>query len=671
MRRIITFLVALVGALIVTAVILIAYLTQVLNPNELKPEIEAQSLARGIPLKISGDIAWQWYPYLGLSVEQVQLGEDSMLSVKQMSARVALKPLWQRRVRVMSLQVSGARLNLVQDIQGRGNWQKLIETQSEKAAAASSSAAKALKTNEAAVEKKITFGVERIQFDQMTIDYRDQISNSHIVLVDQSLSVDRFELEGGSFHWSQSGNLQVMEYPPLSISTNGNLVFKEEGKSLTIESFAMKLSRVGGSGAETIKAEITGEINLETMSPLLKLDLPAFSLREWFSILALEDTEMASAEALKSVGLSATVAQAGNDWLITNLILVLDKSRISGQLSMLEKAGLVGELKVDKLNLDYYLPPVIEESKANPSAVIPSQPLDLEPLRSVQGELRLSVDQLQAKQLQFQNIKSLFLADKGIVTVKEFTANFYEGALSMKGSLDARKPAAQIKMNGSAKSVAIKPVLTLLADESRLSGVVNLQAKAVMSGDRVDVWLKELNASVEVTAQKMVVETVDVERTSCELAALINGKESPQLPWKGATTLSDLTSTIEVKGDVVDIRKLQAGVENLAIRAQGKMDLESGEFDIPLDVSFIGDVDPTRRCQVRERWRNQPLPIRCKGNSTSLSAKACLPDRKRLDDLLRNELKGQAKEKIKEKLQNTLGVEGEGVLEGLLRGLRN
>lgn len=671
MRRVITFLVALAGTLILTLVILIVYLTQVFNPNELKPEIEAQSLARGIPLKIAGDIAWQWYPYLGLNLEQVQLGDEAMLSMEQMSARVALKPLWKRQLRVMSLQLSGVQLNLVRDGQGKGSWQKLVEGQPREDKSQSLSPDKPLQTAGGDDERKVTFGIQRIEFERVTIDYLDQVNNRHIVLADQSVRVDGFELEGGTFHWSQSGNLQITGYSPITISSDGNVTFKRGGKQLSLENFAVELHRIGSGGSETVKVSLTGKVDLDTMSPSLKVKIPIFSLREWYSILGLEKPEMALPEALKSVGLSAAITQSGENWLVEDLILMLDQSRITGKIAVMANGRTAAELKVDRINIDHYLPPVTEQTGINASADAESEPYNFESIRSLQGELQLSIDQLQAKQLQLQRLSTVVSANEGVININELSASFYEGVLSVTGSLDARKPAARLKIEGGAKAVAIRPVLTLLADETRLSGSVNLQGKATMNGDRVEAWLRGISATMEVTAQKLLVETVDVERTACELAALINSKESPQLAWKGATTLKDMASTIEVKGEMIDIRKLVAEVENLSVRAQGRMDLESGEFDLPLDVAFVGSVDPARKCQVRERWRNQPLPLRCKGSMTTLSAKSCLPDRKRLDDLLRDELKGQAKEKIKEKLQKKLGIEGEGALEGLLRGLRN
>ena len=88
-----------------------------------------------------------------------------------------------------------------------------------------------------------------------------------------------------------------------------------------------------------------------------------------------------------------------------------------------------------------------------------------------------------------------------------------------------------------------------------------------------------------------------------------------------------------------------------------------------MDIAFVGQADAERDCQVRDRWRNRDLPLRCEGRLDTVTARNCGPDRDRLDELLAEELKSKASDKLREKLQEKLGDQQGEAVEQLLRGL--
>ncbi|MBF0425679.1 MAG: AsmA family protein [Magnetococcales bacterium] len=82
----------------------------------------------GRQLIIQGGVSLTFYPWLGFKIADVAFandplfGPEPMAEVEEISVRVKLLPLLQRRLEVDQIALRGAYLNLVRDRNGRGNW---------------------------------------------------------------------------------------------------------------------------------------------------------------------------------------------------------------------------------------------------------------------------------------------------------------------------------------------------------------------------------------------------------------------------------------------------------------------------------------------------------------------------------------------------------------------
>ncbi len=79
----------------ITLIVLVAasvtYITQVLDPNDLKPTIAKAAAAQQIDLTIDGPIEWSFYPWLGFSAEQISASStQGELTADRLEATVSL-----------------------------------------------------------------------------------------------------------------------------------------------------------------------------------------------------------------------------------------------------------------------------------------------------------------------------------------------------------------------------------------------------------------------------------------------------------------------------------------------------------------------------------------------------------------------------------------------------
>ncbi len=91
MKKIIYILLGLALA----AVVAIAALVSLIDPNQFKPQlVEQVRKSTGRELVIQGDIGWRFWPSLGLSLEQVALRNPAGFAEPDLCASRAGRPQW-------------------------------------------------------------------------------------------------------------------------------------------------------------------------------------------------------------------------------------------------------------------------------------------------------------------------------------------------------------------------------------------------------------------------------------------------------------------------------------------------------------------------------------------------------------------------------------------------
>ncbi len=130
--RIVTTLVALVLVVVIAAVLI---LSLYFDPNDYKDQLaEAVQKQTGRRVAIEGDIGLSVFPWLGIDVGRLELGnapgfeEPVFASTERVQIRVKLLPLLKKQLQMDTVTLHGLRLKLARDEQGRGNWEDLARS---------------------------------------------------------------------------------------------------------------------------------------------------------------------------------------------------------------------------------------------------------------------------------------------------------------------------------------------------------------------------------------------------------------------------------------------------------------------------------------------------------------------------------------------------------------
>ena len=137
MNKLIKWILAGLGVVVVLLVITAVVLPRTVDPNNYKEEIRENILKEtGRELTIGGDIQWTVFPWIGLGLSDVELGNRSgfgdrpMLKIGAAGLSVKLMPLLNRKVEIGKVTLTDVSAYLRQNADGTNNWEDISDSQS-------------------------------------------------------------------------------------------------------------------------------------------------------------------------------------------------------------------------------------------------------------------------------------------------------------------------------------------------------------------------------------------------------------------------------------------------------------------------------------------------------------------------------------------------------------
>ncbi len=419
------FVLKLFKVIIVVIVVLIlgvVVFVSVFNANKYKPEIIAQvEHATGRTFSIKGNIGLTLYPWIGVKLEKVALGNAKGFSkrpfaaLKQLSIKVNVLPLLKKQVEISKIQLSGLRLSLEVNKNGHNNWSDLSKNRSSKkqsskshggkkpAAAAVSPPVRAATTQKTAKFALQSLSISGVDFVNASIVFTDKQADRRIDLSDLSLITGAI-----AFNKPVEVKLQahIQNNKPLlnsQISFNTALTFNQDFSFFTLHNL---LLRIAVKANDIFARDVTLELNTQASVDIKKqqaklerleisvlgvhtkgqldvtnfMDAPAvsgqvaispFNLRDVARKLKINLPVMADKKALDIVGLSTYIKMQGQRLDLNNFTLQLDGSRLTGWLHVLDlaKQRLRYALTLDRININHYLPSATVGASTKPVAV--------------------------------------------------------------------------------------------------------------------------------------------------------------------------------------------------------------------------------------------------------------------------------------------------------------
>ena len=735
--RVVGFLLGLTVLVAIGSVIAFAVL---FDPNDYRDDIAALVAERtGRELTIEGDLGISLFPWLGFEVGRMTLanaesyGDTPLAAITQADARVKLQPLlFERRIEIGAVELSGLRLNLAVDRQGRGNWQDVLDALQREPADAAQPAAEPDPSPEAGQNFSLeSLTVERLLLDDAAASYADAGSGARYEVRDLDLTTGRIAA-GEPFPVDLAFKL-TSSAPALAVdaalSTQLRYALDDQIYGLTdlqlrgeitpadaepiplqigfdaVADLAADTLRLAGVQLSSGALAASGRANISsfTHSPSYEglITLAPFSPR---AVLSQYGVELPAGNpdqpVLEQAELRSEFTGTGERISLRQLKAQLDRTQLQGELGLRfggEVPQVNATLLLDQLNLDAYLGTGNDAAEAGETtaggggddsdeggeAVIP-----LEILRAFEGEIALQADALTVADVDLTQVELQGTLREGRLRVAPLRTALYGGQLDGTLVVDASGPTPDIRLTQRLDHIVVGEALQDLAEQVYLTGLgdfaitLNTRGNAPMdlrrnlSGELDLAFAEGAFGSFNLLEQlrQAYGEVRSLRETAQNLGLLERDESAPetaQLPTadgERGTPFTTLRATGAIRQGVFRNEDLRLEAPGLRLTGAGSIDLVQETVDYTVQVVLPKGAFTNAPAWVSE-LQGQPIPVRIAG---ALGAPSVRPD---LQSVLRSRLDsevGKQREDVRQQLEKETGELREKVQERLgeeLRGL--
>jgi AsmA protein len=666
-------LLSLLGGIIALLLIAILIIIFIVDPNDYKPQIaNLVENVTGRTLTIEGDIKLTFYPWLGLQLGKVSLGNapsfdaPEFAKIDQARVQVKLLPLFKKHLEIGTILLEAATINLTRKPDGHTNWEDLAAPKGDSED----------KPKESTSLKG--FKIDGLDLRHAKIVWDDQQANSRYVLSDLNFktsalvlnepvklqfntALDIATLTGQiDLNTQVTFNLENQQYrlEPLQIAVTVQGDKIPEGKqtlSLNTQEIGIDLNEET-LDAETFTLEafgvkLNGQVDIKQMlsQPTLQgsLKVPAFNPRQLLQRLG-QAVPTDDPKALDSLSLETQLQGALSQLRLANLKIQLDNSHLEGNLGVEQDSTIAFNLNLDQIDIDRYLPPS-EEAKANkPASPPPSSEeelLPLEMLRALNLNGTLKVAKLKAANLKLNDLQLEVSAKQGKIKVTP-KATLYQGNYQGNLTLDAQTDSPRIHIDQNLSNVQASPLLKDLVDQDQITGTANLTSQLTSEVTTYEQLLNSLTGTLNFTFLDGVFKGLNIEHSIRQARALLKGEVLPD-DKTAQTDFKSLRGTFQFKDGSIYNDDLSLTSSRLRVKGTGQIGINSQElnFDLKTVITDTGDH------KNLEALKGTVIPLKVTGY---LKSPKLAVDSVALEDALLEQAKASAATKLEKEKQKLL-----------------
>ena len=650
--------------LLIAAVILIPLMVDV---NSYKPQIEAKvQAATGRSFKIGGDIGLSVFPWVGLSLSDLSLGnpqgfkETDLIKVGDFEARVKLLPLLSRQVEIKRIILQNPQIVLVKNKDGRTNWD--FKSASTKTGPAPEAKNKADDASPGFALQSLT--AEEIAVRNGTLTYIDHTSGKTENVSEIDLALSNVSLEGPvKLTFSTRINNQ-----PLKIEgTAGPLGNPPGSQPLAFDMQISALDEINANLKGTAR-DLTGNPSVD-----MAIDVADFSPRKLLERLGRPlPIQTSDPAVLGKVSLRANVKGSPTQVSLKDGVLVLDDTKTDFTLAAkdFQRPDLTFDVKMDALDLDRYLPAKAKTASSEKPAAGGSQPAgkakrpDYAPLRRLILDGRLVVGKLTAAKAHMQNVRFQIAARDGRFQIEPLACDLYNGTANITGTMDVSQSQPRTDLKLRLQKVAAGPLIKDVAQKDLLEGLLNSQVSLQFQGDDADRIKQTLNGGGQLNFNDGAIKGIDLGAMVRNVQAAF-GDGGAAASDSAQTEFSEFNVPFTLRNGtfITEATELKSPV--IGVKAQGQADLVTEKLDFRVEPEYVATLKGQRSSEDLKAIK---VPVLISG---SFQEPMFAPDLKAIakEQIQKQLIDSGELDKVFEKNKDLKPLED--TAKGLLKGLLN
>lgn len=714
-------------AIVVVIVVGIGALLALVDPNQFKPLITEQvKKATGRDLVISGDIGWRFFPSIGFTLGQTEFrnpqgfAEPNLVQLGSAELSVSVVPLFSRHLEIGHVSLQDGRVFIqtrkdgVSNLDGLGQpapqEQQLETTSSQPTAASETGTASEPAPSPQDAAQPWSISLEGVELVNASAEIRDEQTGTFTSISALNLTLNRFAPgewtqldfdvagQNGELVFTANGATELFIVPALNNAELKNLQLAATAKdsvndiqslSLTVDKF-----KAGDWSVVTFAAkgevpdlafDAKGETRLKLSEAFDLVQLQALALESGLKGATLPRPEMAvkfnaDAEYDVSKGM-ATLSQFKAD---------VDEISVNGEGSF--KAADIPVIRFavnsDNIDLDSFLGLGKKEATqaggengagsttagttADPApAADKNKEPDLSALKGLDVAGTVKLGKFKAANAKLANVLVDVKIAKGVLNLKQFSANLYDGNINMQATLNANGKLPSYKVTNKIRGVQVQPLMIDVADNDVLAGKGDITMNLAGTGLAEKRIRENIAGTVDINFADGAVYGVNVPEMIREARATLKGKKAEYVKEEKKTDFSAMIATIKLGAGKASTTNLDLDSPLLRIAGKGHTNLVSEAIDFKVNTSVVATSKGQGGKQVDE-VADLTVPIDVKGNWTEPKFSMDLAGLLKQN----NELEKKAQKEVERGLEKLLGDKAKDdevkkVADKLLKGLFN
>lgn len=692
-----------IAALFIVVLGAIAALVFLVNPNQFKPLLVEQTKKQtGLDLVIEGDIGWQFFPSIGFELGKTALknpqgfSSPNLFKVDNVGIDVSVMPLFDKQLHIGNIRLDGAEVHLETLKDGRSNLDSLSQAQQSDATAGNNATeTPATDSPSQAKTQDWSMNLAGVSVNNALLEIQDRKAGTQTKLYDVQLNVAEFAADT----WTQVDFAAKGSSNQQQFAASGKAEIR---LSQDFKQYALRNIALDASFSDPSTRIDTARIELATFE-FDKANALAFSAKGSASDMKLDASGSASVtldEAISQVNVDKLNLSANLDGaalpqspmkvtmqsslafdMTRNTLNVLLDKLTANALQFDGKASVVlGDIAKVRFNLhspdidlDEFLglnaqPKETAPSPSSSSGAAATKAQETEPdlsaLKTLDVAGDVTIDKFKASNAKMQNVKTSFAVNRGVIDLKSFSANLYQGSVKATAQIDARKTPATYSVKKTVTGVKIQPLMKDVLDNDKLEGTgnfdVNVQGKSL-----TPTGIKQnLAGTVAINFADGAVNGINVAQLIRTNYARIKGQTVNDTQSVQKTDFSAMTATLKLNKGEMTTDNLNMQSPLLRIHGEGKANYIQETVDFLVRTSLVGTLEGQGGKNIDE-LRDVTIPIKISGQWADPKFRPVF------DDVLKQKAQKEIDrglEKLNDKIkdENTKKAVG-----GLLKGLLN
>ncbi|HZP11950.1 MAG TPA: AsmA family protein [Nevskiaceae bacterium] len=653
MAKPLKILLIVIGAFLALVIVASIALAMFFDPNAFRGKISAEAKSEtGRELTISGDIKLRFFPWLGVNVSQVKLGNapgfgpEPFAEIGQAQVSVQLLPLLlHREIKASTITLEGLKLNLAKDAKGHSNWEDLGKSKETPApehpvTESSSPTGKleiaGLQIKDASLsytdaQAKKSYKIDQLNFKTGSLTPGKAVDvNGKLLLTSTDPAMTADLKLGATLDADTDAKHYQMKNLKLDVDASGQAV--PAGKQNIALTGDLDLDQAKGTmkfgdvklqiAGLTLTTSIDGKnMNGDNATYTGTLHVAEFNPRSVLDAMKIKIPDPADGSALKSASFDANLNATSKSASLSDVRIKLDQSNLTGRIDVrdFETSALEFALKLDGIDADRYLAKKPEkgskeaespEAKASFNQTeIPAKSLD-----GINAAGSLDIGSLKLDGLRLTDAAMKIALAKGKPKTDAITAKLYGGTLESHSELTPSDP-PRIASKASIANINMGPLLKDMLGKEYLTGTGDLNFDISSAGRTVGDVRKALDGEIGFNLAHGQVRGINVGKLLRQAQSLMQGQVLNAAADQGESTdFAELKGHGRIVNGVLTTDTLSAANPGFRFSGEGSIDIGNEQINYLIKPTIVETTEGAGGAKGLDQLKGLTIPIRVTGS---------------------------------------------------------